>query len=83
MNNFGLIDDLTRKLSEALPPGLNQAREDMESHIRSVLNGAFERMDLVTREQFESQTSVLERLQKKLLELEQQLAELQTGANNE
>ena len=77
MSNFGLIDDLTRRLSEAVPPGMNQAREDIETHIRSILNGAFERMDLVTREQFDSQTAVLERLQKKLLDLEQQLTQLQ------
>jgi BMFP domain-containing protein YqiC len=77
MTDFRFIDDLTRRLSEAMPPGMSQAREDLESHFRSILNNAFERIDLVTRDQFEAQSAVLERLQAKLRELENQLAELQ------
>lgn len=77
MTDFRFIDDLTRRLGDAMPPGMNQAREDIEAHFRSILNGAFERMDLVTRDQFEAQTAVLERLREKLAELEQQLSKLQ------
>ena len=66
MNQFSFVDELTRRLGEALPPGVSQAREDLESTFRSVLNNAFERVDLL-----------LERLQAKLSDLEGQLAELQ------
>ena len=77
MNQFSFVDELTRRLSESLPPGLSQAREDLESTFRSVLNKAFERVDLVTREQFEAQTALLERLQAKLATLESQLEALE------
>ena len=77
MIDLKFIDDLTKRLSEALPPGISQAREDIETHIHSVLTAAFERMDLVTREQFDAQCSVLERTREQLERLEKQLAELE------
>lgn len=82
MIDFKFIDDLTRRLGEAMPPGLSQAREDLESHFRSILTGAFERMDLVTREQFDAQAAVLERCRDKLEALETRLSELQAGGSN-
>lgn len=77
--DFRFIDDLTRRLGDAIPPGVNRAREDIESHFRTVLTGAFERMDLVTRDQFKAQAAVLERCQEKLEALEKRLAELEPG----
>jgi len=77
MTEFRFIDDLARRLSEAVPEGVSQAREDIESNLRPILNKAFERMDLVTRDQFDAQSAVLERLREKLANLEKQLAELE------
>lgn len=79
MIDLKLIDDLTRRLAEAMPPGLTQAREDIETHFRAILTAAFERMDLVTRDQFEAQSAVLERCREKLEVLENKLAELESG----
>ncbi len=78
MTEFRFIDDLARRLSEAVPEGVSQAREDIESNLRPILNKTFERMDLVTREQFDAQSAVLERLREKLVDLERQLSELQS-----
>jgi BMFP domain-containing protein YqiC len=79
MIDLRFIDDLTHRLSEAMPPGVAKARDDIESHFRAVLTGAFERMDLVTREQFDAQTAVLERCRQKLETLETRIAELEPG----
>ncbi len=76
------IDDLARRLGEAMPPGLSAAREDLETHFRAVLTNAFERMDLVTRDQFEAQSAVLERCRMKLDQLEKQLEDI-TGADKD
>ncbi len=73
MLDLRMIDDLTRKLGEALPPGVNQARDEVERRVRSVLTGAFERMNLVSREEFETQCRVLEETRAKLAELEERL----------
>jgi BMFP domain-containing protein YqiC len=72
-----MIDELSKRLGEILPPGINTLKEDMEKNIRSVLHSAFSKMDLVTREEFEVQAKVLQRSREKLATLEKQLAELE------
>lgn len=77
MIDLRLIDDLSRKLSESLPPGLARAREDLETQFRAVLTTAFERMNLVSREEYDAQVAVLARTRQKLEALERRLDELQ------
>ena len=76
--NSSVIDELTKRLSGALPQGASVLKEDMEKNIRSVLHAAFSKMDLVTREEFEVQAQVLQRSRQKLEALEKQLAELES-----
>lgn len=70
------LDDLTRKLSAALPPGFKEIREDTEARFKAVLQAGLEKMELVTREEFDVQTAVLARTREKLTSLEQQVNEL-------
>jgi BMFP domain-containing protein YqiC len=70
------LDDLTRKLSAALPPGFKEIREDTEARFKAVLQAGLEKMELVTREEFDVQTAVLARTREKLTSLEQQINEL-------
>ena len=79
MIDLGKIDDIVNRLSDSLPPGANRLREDLETQFRSILKTAFEKMDLVTREEFDIQKSVLERTRIKLEALERQLDELEGG----
>ena len=76
MIDLRLIDDLTRRLSESLPPGLAQAKGELESQFRTVLTGAFERLNLVGREEYDRQCAVLEDTQARLRELEARLDSL-------
>ncbi len=73
MIDLGKIDDIVNRLSESLPPGVTRLREDLEKQFRSVLKAAFEKMELVTREEFDIQKSVLQKTELKLKQLEQQL----------
>ena len=75
--NTHFIDDLARRLSATLPPGINVLKEDVQNNMRSVLHAAFSKMDLVTREEFEVQAQVLARTRAKLEELEKKIAELE------
>ena len=77
MIDLRIIDELTRKLSESLPPGLSRAKEDLETQFRTVLTTAFERMNLVSREEYEAQVAVLARTRQKLEALERRLDDLQ------
>ena len=76
MIDLRTIDELTRKLSDSLPAGLTQAKDELENQFRSVLTAAFERMNLVGREEYDAQCAILEQTRTKLQELETRLEEL-------
>lgn len=71
------INDLVKHFMEALPPGLTNLPKDLEKNIRAALQTAFVKMDLVTRDEFDAQTKVLERTRLKLEKLEKQLKDLE------
>lgn len=81
MIDLAKIDELAARLSEALPPGAQQMREEMEAQFRTLLQRAFEKMDLVTREEFDIQSAVLERAMVKLESLQAQLEALEQQGN--
>jgi BMFP domain-containing protein YqiC len=76
MIDLRLVDELTRKLGDSLPPGVAQLKDDIEGRFRSVLTGAFERMNLVGREEYDAQCAILEETREKLAALESRLDEL-------
>ena len=73
------LDELARQLAEAVPRNLRALGEDVEKNFRSLLAAGFERMDLVTREEFDLQAAVLERTREKLEALETRLGALEKG----
>lgn len=70
------LDELARRLSSLVPPGLREGREELQQNFKSVLQAGLGKLDLVTREEFEVQRAVLARTREKLEALERQLAEL-------
>jgi len=72
-----IIDDLAGKLADAIPGDIHELRNDIESNFRGLLQNGLDRLDLVTREEFEIQTKVLARTREKLDQLERELTELQ------
>ena len=46
------IDDLARRLSELVPPGLRESGEELQASFRGALQAGLGRLDLVTREEF-------------------------------
>jgi BMFP domain-containing protein YqiC len=77
MIDLKLIDELSRKLADSLPPGVVRLKEEADAQFRLVLTRAFERMNFVTREEFDSQSAVLLRTREKLERLQEQLAALE------
>ncbi|RMD80508.1 MAG: accessory factor UbiK family protein [Gammaproteobacteria bacterium] len=76
----GMLDDLVRRLAEAVPPGARAIQEDLEKSFRAVLQSAFARLDLVTREEFDAQSRVLARTRELLEGLEARVARLEEAA---
>jgi len=77
MIDFNQLDDLARRLSDLVPPGLRQSREELQSIFKGALQAGLGKLDLVTREEFDVQRSVLLRTREKLEALEQTVAALE------
>lgn len=71
------VEDIARKLAEAVPEGLRSMRADLEQNFRSVLSASLGKLDLVTREEFDVQEAVLAKTREKLEALEIQVRELE------
>ena len=64
------IDEIARRLMDNLPPAFRATRRDLESNFRAVLRASFSKLDLVTRDEFDTQSRVLERTRARLEALE-------------
>jgi ubiquinone biosynthesis accessory factor UbiK len=71
------VDEIARRLLERVPPALRSMQADLESNFRAVLRERLSRLDLVTRDEFDAQTRVLERTRAQLEALEGRLATLE------
>jgi len=67
------LHEITKKLMDTLPKGVCDLSADLEKNFHSILQSAFAKLDLVTREEFDAQVGVLQRTRKKLDALEKQL----------
>jgi ubiquinone biosynthesis accessory factor UbiK len=74
-----MLDDLAKKLAEAVPAGLRDLKNEAERNFRSVLQAALDKLDLVTREEFDVQQTVLARTRERLEELASRLKELEAA----
>ena len=84
MIDLSHLDDLARRLSALVPPGVREGREELQQNFKAVLQSGLSRLDLVTREEFEVQRAVLLRTREKLEELQRTVAQLeeQLGAGD-
>lgn len=69
-----VLNDLQSRVSDLLK---NSPARDMERNVRAMLSQGFSKLDLVTREEFDTQTQVLVRTRARLEELERRVAELE------
>ena len=69
-----VIDDISRRIGELVA---DTPVEDVQKNLRALLSGWFTRLELVTREEFDVQQSVLHRTREKLSQMETRVAELE------
>lgn len=70
------LNQFTEKLKE-LSPNTSAFTEEMGLHLRTAAMTAFDKLDLVTREEFDAQQAVLARTREKLDALETEVAQLE------
>ena len=74
MINTKIIDEIASKISQMLA---NSPAADIEKNLNALLRGIFTKLELVTREEFDIQTQVLQRTREQLDALEKRLAEIE------
>jgi BMFP domain-containing protein YqiC len=75
--NPNSLDDLARRLADAVPPPLRALGRDLEGNFKAVLQAQFVKLDLVSRQEFDVQAALLARSQEKLAALEARVKELE------
>lgn len=78
--NTELLDRLLEQLSALAPTGASASRDELRRLLESVLSAALTRMNLVTREEFDTQTALLVRTREKLDKLEALLKDLESSS---
>ena len=71
------LDDLARQLADNVPKHLRSLGDDLQRNFKALLQSGLDRMELVTREEYDVQKAVLERTREKLEALEKRLNELE------
>jgi BMFP domain-containing protein YqiC len=75
--NSNAMDDLARRLAEAVPESVRSFGRDLEANFKAVLQAQLGKLDLVSRTEFDVQAAVLARTQAALSTLEARIKELE------
>ena len=72
-----ILDELSHKLDAVLPDDLRSGKDKVEKNARAVAESVFQRLELVTRKEFDAQSEMLAQSQLRVQELEQRVQELE------
>jgi BMFP domain-containing protein YqiC len=75
MDKASFLDELQNRVLALLA---DTPAEDLRKNLKALLNQQFARLDLVTRDEFDTQSQVLARTRAKLEALEARVAELES-----
>ncbi|GIU18021.1 MULTISPECIES: accessory factor UbiK family protein [Shewanella] len=81
MINPKKIEEVAKQLSENLPSGLKQFAGEFEERSKQVLQNQLQKLDVVSREEFEVQQHVLIKTREKLEALQAQVDALEAKLN--
>ena len=74
MLNSKQIEETVLKISQAIPNGFAEAPVGLKAQVKSVITASLQKMDLVTREEFDVQKAVLAKTRSKLEALEKKVS---------
>ena len=74
-NKLSFLSELQTKISEVLQ---QSPAKDIEKNMKAMLNQGFSKLDLLTREEFDIQSEVLQRTRARLEALEARVAEIES-----
>ncbi|MDW3095805.1 MAG: accessory factor UbiK family protein [Gammaproteobacteria bacterium] len=71
------LDETISKLKELLPADISDFKNTGEQKLKLILEGMLQKLDMVSREEYEVQAEVLKRTRQRLEQLEQRIALLE------
>ena len=71
------IETILSDISNALPEDVQFLKNDIEKNVRATLNATFSKMELVTREEFDIQSALLQRTRVQLDTLQAEISALE------
>lgn len=77
MFNPQKLEEIAKQVSDALPESVKNFGNDVDRKIKQVLQAQLNKLDMVSREEFDVQTHVLLRTREKLNEMEEKFAQLE------
>ena len=77
MNQDNIVNQFIKQFNQAFIPGAQTLGDEMQMQVRSAMTKALQKMNLVTREEFDIQQAVLHRSREKLDALETQISGLE------
>jgi ubiquinone biosynthesis accessory factor UbiK len=75
--NSNSLDELAKRLADAVPESVRNLGRDLEGNFKAVLQAQLSKLDLVSRQEFDVQAALLARTQTALSALEARLKELE------
>ena len=76
-----LMENFANKIKDIMPESLKSSKEEMQKTLKSGAEGVLQKLDLVSREEYDIQVALLYKCQEKIDELEAKISELETKNN--
>ncbi len=70
------INDVVKRVIDALPEGVKHLPADMQKNVHDIVLTVLDKLDVVTREEFDAQQKVLQKTRAKLEKLEAEIERL-------
>ena len=76
-----LLNTIHEQVTQILPEVGKSAQEDLTAQLKILVSGIISKLDLVSREEFDTQQAVLEKTRSKLEQLEKEFEALERKLN--
>ncbi len=77
MINPDIIVQIGKQIADSIPKSVKNTQQEVEKNIRLILQTTIDKLDLVSREEFDNQVAVLKRTRAKLDKMEAALAKIE------
>ena len=81
MKKNELLNKFVDQFNNVIAPGAESLNKDIQKKMRSAAQTTFDKLDLVSRDEFDAQVAILNRTQEQLEDIKKQLSEIEENLN--